>query len=78
MKELLEAIVKELVDKPEDVSISERYDEEERTVVFELSVAESDMGKVIGRQGRIAKAIRTIMKAASIKENIKVSVDIIG
>lgn len=78
MKELLETIVKELVEKPDEVSIKENYNEEERTLLFELTVAESDMGKIIGRQGRIAKAIRTIMKAAAIKEDIKVSVDIVG
>jgi predicted RNA-binding protein YlqC (UPF0109 family) len=77
MKELLETIVKGLVEKPDEVKINEIVNDEDGSVLFELSVAETDMGKVIGRQGRIAKAIRTIMKAASVKDNIKVNVDIV-
>lgn len=76
MKEVLEVIAKSLVDYPEKVDIQEVNGEEE-TVTLELRVAESDMGKVIGKQGRIAKAIRTVVKAAAAKENKKVSVDII-
>ncbi len=76
MKEVLEVIAKSLVDYPEKVDIQEVSGEEE-TVTLELRVAESDMGKVIGKQGRIAKAIRTVVKAAAAKENKKVSVDII-
>lgn len=76
MKEVLEVIAKSLVDYPEQVDIKEVSAEEE-TVTLELRVAESDMGKVIGKQGRIAKAIRTVVKAAAAKENKKVSVDII-
>lgn len=76
MKELLEYIVKALVDKPEAVSINENQKDDE--LVLELTVDPSDMGKVIGKQGRIAKAMRTLVKTAAIRENIRVSVDILG
>lgn len=75
MKDLLLFIVKALVDEPEAVNITE-IDETEDSVLFEIRVAESDMGKVIGKQGRIAKAIRTVMKSAANKEHKKVTVDI--
>lgn len=75
MKELLEVIAKSLVCYPEDVVVTEK--EEEDKIVLELQVAEDDMGKVIGKQGRIAKAIRTVIKGASLKCNKKVFVDII-
>ncbi len=75
MKDLLLFIVKALVDEPEAVNITE-IDEAEDSVLFEIRVAESDMGKVIGKQGRIAKAIRTVMKSAANKEHKKVTVDI--
>ena len=75
MKELLEVIAKALVCYPEDVVVTEK--EEEDKIVLELQVAEDDMGKVIGKQGRIAKAIRTVIKGASLKSNKKVFVDII-
>ena len=75
MKELVEVIAKALVDDPESVVVNER--EEKKTTVLEVRVAESDMGKVIGKQGRIAKAIRVVIKAAAIKENKKISVDIV-
>lgn len=74
MKELVEVIAKALVDHPEDVSVNEKN--EGRTIVLELHVAEGDMGKVIGKQGRIAKAIRSVVKAAAAKEDKKVVVDI--
>ena len=74
MKELVEVIAKALVDDPESVVVNER--EEKKTTVLEVRVAESDMGKVIGKQGRIAKAIRSVVKAAAAKENKKVIVDI--
>ena len=70
MKELVEVIAKALVDCPDEVSVSEK--QEGRTTVLELHVAESDMGKVIGKQGRIAKAIRSVVKAAAAKEDKKV------
>ena len=74
MKELVEVIAKALVDDPESVVVNER--EEKKTTVLEVRVAESDMGKVIGKQGRIAKAIRSVVKAAAAKEDKTVSVDI--
>ena len=75
MKELVEVIAKALVDDPDSVAVSERQDG--RTTVIEVRVADSDMGKVIGKQERIAKAIRSVVKAAAAKEDKKVVVDII-
>lgn len=75
MKELLENIAKSLVDNPDDVSVREI--EGEKSLILELRVAEDDMGKVIGKQGRIAKAIRTVMKAAAMRNNKRVVVEII-
>ena len=74
MKELVEGIAKALVDEPEGVSVTER--QEGRNTVLELHVADGDMGKVIGKQGRIAKSIRAVVKAAAAKENKRVIVDI--
>lgn len=76
MKEVLEAIAKSLVDNPDEVNVTEIVNED-GTITLELRVAPTDMGKVIGKQGRIAKAIRTVVKAAASNENKKVSVDII-
>ncbi|MCX7950882.1 MAG: KH domain-containing protein [Clostridiales bacterium] len=75
MKELVEVIAKALVDNPEEVQVSEVSGEQ--SVIIELKVAPEDMGKVIGKQGRIAKAIRTVVKAAAIKENKRVIVEIL-
>lgn len=75
MKELLELIAKSLVDNPDDVVVEER--ESDNATILELHVNPGDMGKVIGKQGRIAKAIRSVVKAASIKENKRVIVDIV-
>ena len=75
MKTIVEVIAKSLVDHPEEVRVEVKGDEQE--VVLEMHVAEDDMGKVIGRQGRIARAIRTVVKAAATRENKKVSVEII-
>jgi predicted RNA-binding protein YlqC (UPF0109 family) len=75
MKELLAVIAKALVDDPTAVEVSER--EGERSIVLELRVADADMGKVIGKQGRIAKCIRTVMKAAASRENKHVVVEIV-
>ena len=75
MKEVLQVIAKSLVEFPEQVNVNENINEDD-TVTLELRVAQTDMGKVIGRQGRIAKAIRTVVKAAASKEDKKVSVDI--
>ncbi|MEE1224692.1 MAG: KH domain-containing protein [Clostridia bacterium] len=76
MKAVLEIIAKSLVDYPEQVTVTEVNNEDD-TITLELRVAESDMGKVIGKQGRIAKAIRTVVKAAASKENKKAAVEII-
>ena len=75
MKTVLTDIAKAIVENPDDVVVTERVDGD--TVYLELSVAESDMGKVIGKQGRIAKSIRTVMKVAAMRENKRVIVDII-
>ena len=75
MKELVEVIAKALVDNPDEVTVEEKV--EGKNVKLELHVAPSDMGKVIGKQGRIAKAIRCVVKAASTKEDVRVDVDII-
>ena len=75
MKELVEVITKALVDSPEEVVVTER--EDKKATVLEVRVADADMGKVIGRQGRIAKAIRSVVKAAAAKEDKKVVVDIL-
>jgi len=66
VKELLEYMVKELVDSPDDVEITEE-EEDDRTVIFKLKVAEDDLGKVIGKKGRTANALRVLMRAASAK-----------
>ncbi len=75
MKELVEVIAKALVDNPDEVIVTEKT--EGRNVMIELHVAPSDMGKVIGKQGRIAKAIRAVVKAASTRDNLKVDVEIV-
>jgi len=76
MKETLETIIKSLVENPEQVTVEEASTE--RTIVFEVRVANTDMGKVIGREGKIASAIRTVMKALAAKEQKKVTVEFIG
>lgn len=75
MEELVRFIAKNLVDDPDAVTVNSKEEGDEITI--ELSVAPSDMGKVIGRQGRIAKAIRTVVKAASVKEDKKYMVEIV-
>ncbi len=75
MKELLETIVKPLVENPDEVNIT--LVEREDADVLELRVNPSDMGKVIGKQGRIAKAIRTVIRAAAMKDGKKIIVDIV-
>ena len=74
MRELVEVIAKSLVDYPDEVVVTQN--ETEKAIVIELRVAQADMGKVIGKQGRIAKAIRSVVKAAAAKEDKKVIVDI--
>lgn len=75
MKELVEVIAKSLVDNPDAVEVMSEVDGQ--TTVVQLKVAPEDMGKVIGKQGRIAKAVRTVVKAAATKANEKVVVEII-
>jgi len=75
VKQLLEHIARALVDEPDQVSVKEV--ESDRLIVLELRVADNDMGKVIGKQGRIAKAIRTVVNAAAVKENKRVVVEIV-
>ena len=75
MRELVEVIVKALVDNPDSAVVTEKQDE--KSILIEVRVADGDMGKVIGKQGRIAKAIRSVVKAASSKEDKKVIVDIV-
>ena len=75
MKELVEVIAKSLVENPDKVVVTQT--EDDKAIIVELKVAQSDMGKVIGKQGKIAKAIRSVVKAASDKETKKVLVDIV-
>ncbi len=74
MKELVEFIAKSLVEHPEEVSIS--VDESDQETVYKIKVAEEDMGRIIGKQGRIIKSIRTVTKAAAIKDGSRVQVEI--
>lgn len=75
MKELVEYMAKSLVDNPESVSVNEV--DGEQSLILELKVAPEDMGKIIGKQGRIAKAIRTVVKAVAVKQHKRVIVEII-
>ncbi|MGI6071501.1 MAG: KH domain-containing protein [Lachnospiraceae bacterium] len=76
MKDLVEVIAKALVDLPDEVLVTERV-EDDGTIVIELRVADEDMGKVIGKKGRIAKSIRTVVRTVAVKQNKKVVVDIV-
>ena len=76
MQELLTFVARSLVEHPDQVSVTETEGPE--AIILELHVAEEDMGKVIGRQGRIAKALRTVVKAAAVKQNLKVTVEIVS
>ena len=76
MKEMLEIIIKSLVSKPDSVEITEN--QKQNMVIYEVKVDKDDMGKVIGKQGRIAKAIRTVSKAIATKENKKISIEFVG
>ena len=75
MKDLVEVIAKALVDNPDEVVVTE--EDTERALIVSLKVADDDMGKVIGKQGRIAKSIRSVVKAAASKDDKKVIVDIV-
>jgi predicted RNA-binding protein YlqC (UPF0109 family) len=76
MKELLEYLARQLVDEPDEVEV-EQFDEDDGTVVLELAVAADDYGKIIGKGGRTANALRTVLKAAAVKEGRRVLVDIV-
>jgi hypothetical protein len=76
MRELLEYLASSLVERPDEVKVEE-FEEDDGTLVLELSVADDDYGKVIGRGGRTAQAIRTVVKAAAVKDNRRVLVDIV-
>jgi uncharacterized protein len=76
VRELLVYLAQQLVDEPERVEVEE-FDEDDGTLVLELSVGEDDYGKVIGRGGRTAQALRTVVKAAAVKDNRRVLVDIV-
>lgn len=75
MGSLVEVIAKALVTKPDEVFVTEEMDGD--TIVVKLKVADDDIGKIIGKSGRIAKAIRTVVRAAAIKQNLRVSVEIV-
>ena len=76
MKELLEYLARQLVDEPDEVEV-EQFEEDDGTVVLELSVAEDDYGTVIGRGGRTANALRTVVKAAAVRDGRRVLIDIV-
>ena len=76
MRELLVYLARSLVDRPDEVSVEE-FEEDDGTLVLELSVADDDYGMVIGRGGRTAQAIRTVVKAAAVKDNRRVLIDIV-
>jgi uncharacterized protein len=76
VRELLEYLARSLVDRPEQVSVEE-FEEDDGTLILELSVGDDDYGQVIGRGGRTAQALRTVVKAAAVKENRRVLVDIV-
>ena len=76
MRELLEYLARALVDSPDQVTIEE-FEEDDGTLVLELSVADDDYGQIIGRGGRTAQALRTLVKAAAVKDNRRVLVDIV-
>jgi uncharacterized protein len=76
MRELLEYLARSLVDEPDKVSV-EQFEEDDGTVVLELAVADDDYGKIIGRGGRTANALRTVVKAAAVKDNRRVLIDIV-
>ncbi len=76
MKDLLVTIAKGLVEEPDKVSVTQDAPTEDGTVVYHIHVAENDMGRIIGKQGRIAKAIRTVARSAAIRSNEKIMVEI--
>ena len=76
MKELVEYIAKSLVSNPDEVKVTEVSDEEGQ-IVLKLEVAEDDMGKIIGRQGRVAQAMRVLLRVRAVKEDVRVSLEIV-
>ena len=76
MKDLVEYLAKALVDRPDDVRVDE-FEEDDGTIVFEVEVAEDDVGKVIGRNGRTINALRTVLRAAAVRHNRRVLVDVV-
>jgi uncharacterized protein len=76
VRELLEELARRLVDSPADVSV-DQFEEDDGTVVLELAVADDDYGKIIGRGGRTANALRTVIKAAAVRHNKRVLIDIV-
>ena len=76
MKDLVEYLAKALVDRPDEVNVEE-FEEDDGTVVFEVTVADDDVGKVIGRNGRTVNALRTVIRAAAVRENRRVLVDVV-
>lgn len=76
MKDLLKVIAQGLVENPDAVTVNQDEPAEDGTIVLHLHVAEDDMGRVIGKQGRIAKAMRTVMRAAATRQDAKVAVEI--
>ena len=76
LRDLLESLARRIVARPDDVAV-EQFSEDDGTVVLELAVAEDDYGRVIGRGGRTANALRTVVKAAAVRENRRVLVDIV-
>ena len=76
MKEVLELLITNLVEDKAAVKVNKV--DSEKSIIFEVRVAEGDMGKVIGRQGKIAKSIRTVMKALAAKENKRITIEFIG
>ena len=76
MKDLVEYLTKALVDRPGDVTVEE-FEEDDGTIVFELTVADDDVGKVIGRNGRTVNALRTVIRASAVRHNRRVLVDVV-
>ncbi|MDQ3936839.1 MAG: KH domain-containing protein [Actinomycetota bacterium] len=76
MRDLVEYLAKALVDRPDEVSVEE-FEEDDGTIVFELTVADDDVGKVIGRNGRTVNALRTVIRASAVRHNRRVLVDVV-
>ena len=77
MKELVEYIARSIASEPDEVVVSEEYDEEEDRVVLRLEVAPDDKGKIIGRQGRVAQSIRVLLRVAAVKQGVRATLEIV-